>query len=362
MKKNAVALCFLLVLLIFNVTALLFLKSASANFKPYPPPEITIDSPAKNGIYSQSNVPLNVKVVLLRYSPSFEFEAVDWLNYSLDGKPDVPLAVVQQYGKDMPERIFTGSGIFSGLSDGMHVLFVHGESTFKKYYNDSYFTATVYFTVDTVNPSITVYSPMALGTYTSTNLSLNYFVSEPISWAGYSLDQDANVTSRINTTITGLSYGKHSLKVYANDSAGNEAASNSIVFTVKDVEAPAISVLSVEGKTYNTTDIPLNFTVNKPASWMAYSLDNQANVTVTGNVTLTALTSGSHTLTVYANNTSGNMGASETVTFNVAEEQEQEAEPFPTTFAAASASTVVIGLGLIVYLTKHKLAHNLNKN
>ena len=358
MKKTALALILLLALLTSDFIGTWSLSFVSANFKPYPPPAVTIDSPAKNGVYSQSDVPLNVKVELFRYTPSFEFEAVDWLNYSLDRQPDVILPVTHHYGtKDPAGQTAVGTSMLSDLSDGMRVLSIHGESTFKKYYNDSYFSSTVYFTVDTVHPSITVYSPMALGTYTSTNLSLNYFVSEPVSWAGYSLDQNPNVTSRINTTLTGLSIGKHSLKVYANDSAGNEAASSSIVFTVRDVEAPEISVLSIENKTYNTTDIPLNFTVNKPASWMAYNLDNQANVTVNGNVTLTALTNGSHTLTVYTNDTSGNMGASETVTFNVAEEQKQEAEPFPTTLAVASATTVIVGLGLIIYFTKHKFAN-----
>jgi len=51
---------------------------------------------------------------------------------------------------------------------------------------------------------------------------------------------------------------------------------------------------------------------------MAYSLDNQANQTINGNCTLTGLTVGTHSIVVYANDTFGNMGKSETVTFTVA--------------------------------------------
>lgn len=234
----------------------------------------------------------------------------------------------------------------------MHSLFIHGETTFKKYF-ETRFSATVYFTVDTIHPSITVHSPVAIETYTSTNVTLNYFVSEPASWAGYSLDQKANVTSRINTTLTGLSYGTHMLKVYANDTAGNECISKSIVFTVKDIDSPSIAILSVENKAYNTPDIPLNFTINEPVSWIAYSLDNQANVSIAGNTTLPALADGSHTLTLYANDTSGNMGASDTITFSIIKDQEPEGEPFPTVIATASGTAAILGLGIIVYFKKH---------
>jgi hypothetical protein len=63
--------------------------------------------------------------------------------------------------------------------------------------------------------------------------------------------------------------------------------------------------------------VPLNFTVNEPASWTGYSLDGQDNVTFAGNMTLPELSVGSHTLTLYANDTAGKPAASETVHFIV---------------------------------------------
>ena len=113
---------------------------------------------------------------------------------------------------------------------------------------------------------------------------------------------------------------------------------------------PAVAVVSPENKTYNANNVSLTFTVNKPASWMGYSLDGQENVTVTGNTTLAGLSSGLHNITVYAKDEPENMGASETISFSVAE----ETEPFPTALVATtSASVAVVGVGLIVYLRKH---------
>jgi hypothetical protein len=84
---------------------------------------------------------------------------------------------------------------------------------------------------------------------------------------------------------------------------------------------PTISIWSPEHKTYALfgliLDIPLTFAVNEPVSWMAYSIDNQANVTITGNTTLTGVTKGSHSLVVYVNDIAGNTYASDWVYFTV---------------------------------------------
>jgi parallel beta-helix repeat protein len=86
--------------------------------------------------------------------------------------------------------------------------------------------------------------------------------------------------------------------------------------TVK-ILSPA-SGLHQKGLNEATKDIPLIFTVNKPVSWMAYSLDNQANVTISGNATLARLIEGSHSLMVYVKDADGNSYSSECVYFKVA--------------------------------------------
>ena len=79
----------------------------------------------------------------------------------------------------------------------------------------------------------------------------------------------------------------------------------------------AIAIISLQNRTFSTNTLPLDFAVNRTVSWSAYSLDNQDNVTITGNTTLTGLPDGPHSVTIYANDTAGNMGKSETVFFSV---------------------------------------------
>jgi len=123
------------------------------------------------------------------------------------------------------------------------------------------------------------------------------------------------------------------------------------VFTL-DTTPPTISIVSPENKTYDTTDIPLTFTVDETVSWIAYSLDGQANVTITGNTTLPELSDGSHSLIVYAKDTDGNTGASEIIYFTIETEKEEEA--FPTWIIAPIVIIAVVGAALLVYFTKIK--------
>jgi len=124
----------------------------------------------------------------------------------------------------------------------------------------------------------------------------------------------------------------------------NITAAALVRFTV-DATPPEITVLQIENKTFANSEVPLNFTVNESVSRISYVLDGQDNSTFFGNTTLTCLDNGEHNLTVYACDDAGNIGASETVTFTVA-----EPKPFPTTMVIAPiASVAVIGAGLLVY-------------
>ena len=84
-----------------------------------------------------------------------------------------------------------------------------------------------------------------------------------------------------------------------------------------DVIPPAVSVLSPEYLVYTQNTIPLVLITDEETSWIGYSLDNTSNTTILGNITLTELPDGSHEFAVYANDTAGNMGVSETVYFTV---------------------------------------------
>jgi hypothetical protein len=62
---------------------------------------------------------------------------------------------------------------------------------------------------------------------------LSFAVSEPVTWIGYSLDGQNNVTTTGNMTLAGLPNGYHNITVYATDKAGNAGASETIYFSVE---------------------------------------------------------------------------------------------------------------------------------
>jgi len=117
---------------------------------------------------------------------------------------------------------------------------------------------------------------------------------------------------------------------------------------------PKISVVSPENKTYTSSNVSLAFTVNKPVSWVGYSLDGQDNMTITGNATLSRLTNGLHNITVYARDEFENTGTSETISFSV--DVPEPSEPFPTTLVvtASGVAVAIVGAGLLVYFKKRK--------
>jgi hypothetical protein len=118
---------------------------------------------------------------------------------------------------------------------------------------------------------------------------------------------------------------------------------------------PAIYIVSPENKTYTINYVPLTFTVSEPTSWIGYSLDDQANVTIAGNTTLAGLSDGSHRLKVYANDTDGKTGTSETIYFTIAQTQPQPSEPLPITWIVAAIAIIAIGVAaVLVYFKRIK--------
>jgi len=164
-------------------------------------------------------------------------------------------------------------------------------------------------------PSISIVWPQNMS-YSVNDVPLIFTLSGLTSWIGYSLDEQGNVTINGNTTMVGLSEGSHTITVYANDTVGFMGYSERVFFTV-DTLSPNIVILSPENETYATASVSLVFFIDEPVEWTGYSLNGQSNVTVTGNVAFFDLGDGVHTIVVYANDTCGNMGYSNTAQFAI---------------------------------------------
>jgi hypothetical protein len=252
-----------------------------------------------------------------------------------------------------------------------------------------------------VNGKLTMISPNSNTTYSGT-MTLNFAVdltqNMPIPWLyvtqiAYSIDCEHPIPITIPTSdqgyftfwtssdivhltansfvdISNLTNGIHELKIFANGAANVDddgifpwnISTDPVFFSVYNFPPPSLFILLPQNQTYyfgNITlgSIPLNFTVNKATSWVGYSLDNQINATVSGNTTLTGLSDGQHSLILFANDTIGNMGASQPMNFTIAVPKTMDSKPFLTaTIASVSGivTVVVAGVGLLIYFKKHK--------
>ena len=245
----------------------------------------------------------------------------------------------------------------------------------------------------TAFPSLKMMSPLSKNVYNSSEILLSFEVTTPQSWSevfpgysgrifyhyvgvitsvGYSLDEKVseNVSVDDDTSeltigpsskvfdfsfnLTRLSDGPHNVTINVFGKYKGEVFNFSrspIIFFV-DIVPLELTVVSPENKIYNVTDIPLTVTTTEPVSWMGYSLDDRDRITFNQNITLTNMTVGLHRLTVFANDTLGNLASSETIEFTIA----KPPEPFPVVPVAVAsvASAGIIAMGLLVYFKKRK--------
>ena len=210
------------------------------------------------------------------------------------------------------------------------------------------------------NPDLLVISSPLNRTYDSKTILVNFTVTNSMAVydVGYSVDggtiwkitnlvkvselpivngtleEPYDVTYSGRFTVDNISEGSHYLVIYhgyqqkvvwQNYQPTQEPGKYDIIsyrrvdFTI-DTTAPSITVLEPQG-TYNSTqNIEIKLITNEPTAWIGYSLDNQVNVTINGNTTMTNLSAGSHRLQVFANDTAGNVGASSISNFTINKE------------------------------------------
>jgi N-acetylneuraminic acid mutarotase len=178
------------------------------------PPDLQILSP-ENKTYTSNDIQLVLSVN----------RPTTWMGYSLDDRANVTV---------------TGDTELSDVSEGAHSLIVYVNDTFGNMVSSS----TVYFSVDTLPPRIVVLSPENRS-YGESDIQSAFTVDEAVSWMGYSLDGQDNVTITGNVTLAVLSDGSHSVTFYAIDLVGNTGASKTVYFEIAPFPTVLVAAVGV---------------------------------------------------------------------------------------------------------------------
>ncbi|MDR0461302.1 MAG: hypothetical protein LBH62_07770 [Nitrososphaerota archaeon] len=195
-----------------------------------------------------------------------------------------------------------------------------------------------------VPPVIDITSPQQNKTYKT--IQIDYQVNKAVSWVGYSLDNNLNVTlTKTSSIVENIPDGSHSIVLFAKDALGNIGVSKTIYFTI-DNTVPIITIINPLHQAYSTADIALTFIIDKPVTQISYSLNGQNNVPITGNITIPALPDGDHVITVYATDELGNLGTSDEITFTIA--------TFPISKVAITILVIMILITSGYLAIKHK--------
>jgi len=193
-------------------------------------------------------------------------------------------------------------------------------------------SATIYFSVDTTPPTLIITSPLNR-TYNTTNLTIT-FNSNGYDKSWYKLNGGSNVLFNNGSTFL-ANEGSNTLVVYVNDSAGNVNFA-SVSFSV-DTIAPTLTILSPQNITYNSTNITLQVLSteqNNIDKWW-YVLNNGGKIYFVPNTTILGV-QGLNNLTVFANDSAGNVGVS-AVSFSVSN---QTVNQPPTLFPLSNITKV----------------------
>jgi len=255
--------------------------------------------------------------------------------------------------------------------------------------------------------ALIIYSPLSSVVYTNTSIPLSIVASvadptpEVVSIT-YSIDESSNVTLTdlnktlrnpghidgsqfyVEVSLESLSEGNHTLRAFSLDAAGRQMSAL-VEFVIDTSFRSPLSVLSPKNITYTATDVTLIFVcaeeILHTEDFMRadYVLDGIGAGYITGNLTLTGLSTGKHELTVIVWTVKGVF--SETIHFAISQTPDLtpspsplptaspsptcEPTPGPDTISTALAIAVVvlvalgtialvavIGAGLLVYLKK----------
>jgi hypothetical protein len=381
----------------------------------FTPPSINVLSPLNNHVYGSD---FELKFVVTKPASWFTSGATVWnygcqgevtyLHYSIDGKPKLTIPA-NDTGKGISETPIPTTATFKipleGLYAGWHSIIVSVDGWYYYWTSGTYPEYThnlvhgssekILFYVDieqhvwggfilppqnAVPPKISILSPNSTVSV-SNNVLLSFKVNTTndtavLTDAGYRVSPQGNVsfehhidetpyTTYYTETLTDLSDGNYTVTVFATG-VGSFVANNSIyVFNlgssssfnfVVDSVIPVISSLPPENKVYSVSNVVLNFSSNKPIANFIYCLDGGENSTSSGGsfLTLSGLSNGDHTVTVYGQDELGVISSPVSVSFNV-----NVVPPIALVVAVALVLTLVVAIGLIFVSRKVRKGNKL---
>jgi hypothetical protein len=268
-KTTLLTLVFASVLLSIAITEANFVKLAQAN--PYlyhesgPPPAgvtplvISISSPKNNTLYRVNDITFAFRIQnndANAQFPSRDSFAIPSIHYLLDAylkadwrEDSVTIYKQNTYSPEFP-TFWDYNETFWNIPDGEHSIIITalGGGGYAKdgltWYSFHMTTISVInFTVDATSPEVSILSPLNVAHYSS-DIPLNFIVSEKPSLIRYSLDGQKNSTFYGNTTLTNLPNGEHKLIVYVWDDAGNVGVSETVVFNIEPFPTELLATAS----------------------------------------------------------------------------------------------------------------------
>ncbi|MCM1986141.1 PGF-pre-PGF domain-containing protein [Methanococcoides seepicolus] len=221
----------------------------------------------------------------------FNDEILDQYNYSIDAN------VVWSSQNQTVGTINAISGLFTAHTTGNTTISVT---------NGSVANSTTVNVLDIPVFSLTMDEPREGYNYSTGSIFLNVSANLDVDTWMYNINATGNHTFSPNATLS-LPDGEHHLTVFANDTIGN-MASVMVNFSI-DTIVPTVTIELPQNTTYATNTVNLNVSADEGVAIWMYNVNGTGNHTFTPNITI-SLPDGDHNVTVFANDTVGNVGIS----------------------------------------------------
>lgn len=204
---------------------------------------------------------------------------------------------------------------YAGLKDGVHIFKVIAINTIGQ--PDPSGGKSFTWTIDSVAPTVSVTSAVDVTkTTTLKTNTLTISVSEQ-STLQCQLDAGSWAACTSPVSYSALADGAHTFSAKATDAAGNTGAATSVTWTIDST--PPVTTASVNTSNGSEGIVTFTFSANENVQGFFCSLDGGTAASCTSPYTISNVTFGTHTMTIHAVDTVGNVenpGATLSFTLN----------------------------------------------